>query len=286
MTTERENTTTATVRAVDSGTCPPVSVCFIVMNEAERIEESLRSVAWADEIVVVDSGSTDGTVEICERYTDRVLHQDFLGHIEQKNFALDQATNEWVLSLDGDEVLSPDLAREIQRELAAHHADTDGFLMPRMTRYLGRWIRHGSWYPDRKLRLWRRSSGRWGGVNPHDRVELSCETPRTRTLQEPILHYSYRDVSHHVRTIDSFTTITAREWHKRGKRVSLLHLITHPVAKFFEVYIWKRGFLDGLPGFLIAIHTVYYTFLKYAKLHEIELERTAARGNVEPDADR
>ncbi len=245
-----------------------VSVCYIVKNEARRIEESLRSVAWADEIVVVDSGSDDGTVEICRRYTDRVIHQDFLGHIEQKNFALDRASHDWVLSLDGDEVLSDDLAREIREVLAAPDEDVDGYRMPRQTRYLGRWIRHGSWYPDHKLRLWRRTAGRWGGENPHDRVEVAKD--RVATLRSPILHYSYRDVSHHVQTIDAFTSITAREWHRRGRRARLSALVLRPPLKFLEVYVWKRGFLDGVPGFLIAFHTMYYAFLKYAKLLELE----------------
>ena len=249
------------------GQRPAVSVCYIVKNEAAHIEESLRSVRWADEIVVLDSGSTDGTLDICRRYTDRVLHQDFLGHIQQKNRALEHATNEWVLSLDGDEVLSEELAAEMQRELEAHHQSTDGFEMPRMTRYLGRWIRHGSWYPDRKLRLWRKKLGRWGGENPHDRVEL--DTERLRRLRHPILHYSYRDISHHVGTIDSFTTIVADEWHRKGKRPSAVAMIVKPIAKFFEVYLIKRGFLDGVAGLMIAIHTSYYIFLKHAKLREL-----------------
>lgn len=248
-----------------------VSVCYIVKNEARHIEESLRSVVWADEIVVVDSGSDDGTIEICRRYTDRVLHQDFLGHIEQKNFALDQATHDWVLSLDGDEVLSDDLADEIRSVLAAPEDGTVGYRMPRQTRYLGRWIRHGSWYPDHKLRLWRRDAGRWGGENPHDRVELAGG--RVATLRAPILHYSYRDMSHHVQTIDSFTSITAREWRRRGRRARITALVLRPPLKFLEVYVWKRGFLDGLAGFLIAFHTMYYAFLKYAKLFEIEREK-------------
>ncbi len=252
----------------DPGERPTVSVCYVVFNEADRIEESLRSVAWADEIIVLDSGSTDGTVEICRRFTDRVEHRDWTGHIQQKNAAIERARHDWILSLDGDEVLSPELQSELQRELAAKHASVDGFSMPRMTRYLGRWIRHGSWYPDRKLRLWRRGLARWGGENPHDRVELDSE--RVRRLRHPILHYSYRDVSHHVGTIDRFTSITAGEWHRRGVRFRWFAAILAPVRKFFEVYFWKRGFLDGIPGLLIAFHTAYYAFLKHAKLYELE----------------
>jgi glycosyltransferase involved in cell wall biosynthesis len=246
---------------------PPVSVCYVVLNEERRIEESLRSVTWAEEIVVLDSGSTDATLEICRRFTDQVFHQDWQGHVRQKNLALDRASNEWVLCLDGDEVLSPELAEEIRLELGRYHREVDGFSMPRLTRYLGRWIRHGSWYPDRKLRLFRRSRGRWGGENPHDRVELEPGA-RLRRLRHPILHYSYRDVSHHVQTIDSFTTITAGEWTARGVRFRAVRAVLHPIVKFFEVYIWKRGFLDGLPGFFIAVHTAYYAFLKHAKLFE------------------
>jgi len=259
-------------RALDR---PPVSVCYVVKNEADRIEESLRSVTWAEEIVILDSGSTDTTVEICRRYTDRVEHEEWRGYVAQKNLAVDRASHEWVLSLDGDEVLSPELAGEIQRELSAHHRETDGFTMPRKTWYLGRWIRHGSWYPDRKLRLWRKSAGRWGGEDPHDRVELA--SARRRALRHPILHYSYRDVSHHVSTIDRFTSITARGWRDQGRRFRWLGALLHPPAKFVEVYVVKRGFLDGIAGFFIAVHASYYTFLKYAKLYELERDGDGRR---------
>jgi len=254
--------------AADGGTGPPVSVCIVVQDTADRIRECLESVRWADEIVVLDSGSTDGTPDVCREYTDRVYHQPWQGYVAQKNLCVERARNLWVLSLDGDEALSPELADEIRRELAAHHSDADAFRMPRLTRYLGRWIRHGSWYPDRKIRLWRKDRGRWGGEDPHDRVLV--EGANVRTLRHPILHANYRDISDHVRTVDRFTTITARGWRAAGRRFRLIPLLARPFFKFFEVYVWKLGFLDGIPGFMIAVHTSYYTFLKHAKLWELE----------------
>jgi glycosyltransferase involved in cell wall biosynthesis len=261
----------------DPAPCPPISVCIVVQDTADRIRTCLESVAWADEIVVLDSGSTDGTQAICREFTEHVYHQPWQGYVAQKNLCVDRARNLWILGLDADESLSPDLVDEIRRELALHHGDADAFRMPRMTRYLGRWIRHGSWYPDRKVRLWRKDRGRWGGEDPHDRVVIEGE--RIRTLRHPILHSNYRSVSEHVRRIDRFTTIVAEGWRARRRRFRLAAMVFRPFAKFFELYVWKRGFLDGVPGLMIAVHTSYYAFLKQAKLWE--LERAPASGSVE-----
>ncbi len=247
----------------------PVSVCVVCCDEAENIRPCLASVAWADEIVVVDSGSKDGTPAIAREFTSRVMHQEWLGYVEQKNFALDQASHEWVLCLDADERLSLELAQEIRAKLArigAGGSDAAGYTMPRRTFYLGRWINHSGWYPNRQLRLFRRSAGRWGGVNPHDHVEVRG---RIAHLEGDLLHHAYRDIADHVVTINRFTTIAARERLGARKNRALVHMLLNPVVRFLRMYLLQRGFLDGVPGLMVAVMGSYYVFLKYAKLWEM-----------------
>ncbi|MBN1419886.1 MAG: glycosyltransferase family 2 protein [Planctomycetes bacterium] len=249
----------------------PVSVCIITKDEERNIRECLEAVAWADEIVVVDSGSTDRTVEIARAFTDKVFARDWPGHVEQKNRAIDLAANDWVLCVDADERVTPALRASV--EAALERPEADGYTVPRLTHYLGRWIRHGGWYPDRKLRLFRRSRGRWGGVNPHDHVHLDGPA---RPLDGDLLHFSYRDLSDHLRTIDFFTTIAAREKDVRGVRWPVAGMLLRPPARFLRMYILRLGFLDGMPGFILAFLAGVYVFLKYAKLWE--RRRLAARG--------
>jgi glycosyltransferase involved in cell wall biosynthesis len=244
-----------------------LSVCIIAFNEEERIGDCLASVRWADEIVVVDSGSTDRTRAIAADAGARVIERPWPGFVAQKNFALEQATGDWVLCVDCDERVSPALAEEIRRVLAAPPADVDGWSMPRKTHYLGRWITHGGWYPDRKVRLVRRGRARWGGVDPHDRLFADG---RVAPLGGDLHHYTYRDIADHLRTIDRFTTIGAGELHARGRRGALLPLLFHPAGKFLRMYLLRLGFLDGAPGLLVAVLGSYYVFLKYAKLWELE----------------
>ncbi len=246
---------------------PPISACVITLNEEANIEDCLKSVSWVDEIVVIDSESTDHTAEICERFGARVERRPFPGHIEQKNHAVRSASHPWVLCIDADERVSPSLAEEIRGELASNGDAVDGYYMPRHTRYLGRWINHGGWYPDYKLRLFKRDRGAWGGVNPHDRVMIQGNT---KLLKNDLLHYTYRDISHHVRTINSFTTIMAEERSRRGRRFRLPALVVKPFLKFLKMYVAQGGFKDGLPGFIIAVSGAYYVFITDAKLWEIE----------------
>jgi len=251
-------------------TRPPVSVCIITHNEEMRIRQCLESVKWAEEIVVVDSHSTDRTVEICREYTPRVYQRDWPGHVEQKNFALSLAGHEWALCLDADECLSTELVREIHEELSSNGDAVAGYVMSRHTHYLGRWINHGGWYPDYKLRLFKRSLGKWGGINPHDRVLLSAGA--TKTLKGELLHFNYEDIASQIRTIDSFSRIFAQNMLKDGDSPSvpiiIASMLFRPPVKFFEMYLLKRGFLDGMAGFIIASATAFYIFLKYAKLWE------------------
>lgn len=244
---------------------PQVTACVITFNEERNIRRCLESVKWADEIVVVDSYSTDATADICRKYTEKVYFHEFAGHVEQKNYALGLASHDWALCIDADEELSPPLIEEIMKELEEGSEEYDGFLFPRRAFYLGRWINHCGWYPDYKLRLFRRSVGRWGGINPHDRVELEGKTKR---LRNDLHHYTYRDLSDHLKRMDSYSTIYAREATKRGEKFSLAKLLFRPPVKFLEVYVYKKGFMDGLPGFVIAWYLSYYVFVRYAKMWE------------------
>ncbi len=243
-----------------------VSVCIITKDEEGNLPECLDSVKWADEIVVVDSRSRDRTREIAAAAGAKVLERDFPGHIEQKNFAVGQAAHDWVLCIDADERLSPELSASVRRALE-DPGDRAGFECARLTFHGGRPIRHGGWYPDRKLRLFDRRRARWGGRNPHDHVVADGPVGR---LEGDLLHHSYRSLSDHVRQIDFFTTIAAREKKARGERSSLFRLALHPFGKFLRMYFLKAGFLDGTAGFVVAVTGAYYVFLKYAKLRELD----------------
>ena len=245
---------------------PKLSVTVITFNEEENIRDCLASVKWADEIIVVDSFSTDNTPTICKEYTDKIIQREWPGHVKQKQFALEQASGDWILSLDADERLSEGATREVKAEIKKHKASVDGYIFPRRSFYLGRWIKYGGWYPDRKLRLVRKGAAYWGGVNPHDKLITKGST---KCLQNDILHYVYRDISHQLETVDNFSRIVANIWHKEGKKFSLFSLLIRPTASFIRTYFWKRGFLDGMPGFIISVITSYYVFLKYAKLWEL-----------------
>lgn len=243
-----------------------ISACIITLNEEGNIRDCLESIKWVDEIVVVDALSSDQTVSICSQYTDRIVQHAWPGHVAQKNFALSLATHEWVLSLDADERVSDELGQEILRELRDTAADWDGYYFPRKTFHLGRWIRHGGWYPDHKLRLFRKSKAHWGGVDPHDIVRLDG---RAKHLKSPLYHYTYRDMAHQMAVINRYTDIASHEKHRARARFPLLHMLLNPVAMFVKTYLLKRGFLDGVPGLIVAVSGSFYVFLKYAKLWEL-----------------
>ncbi len=194
---------------------PKLSAAIITFNEEKNICRCLESVRWMDELIVVDSFSSDHTVELARKYTDKVVQRTWPGHVLQKQFALEQADGDWIISLDADEELSPGAAAEIKSVLAAAPADVNGYSFPRQSFYLGRWIKHGGWYPDRKVRLVRRGHARWGGEDPHDKLAADGQT---RDLHGKINHYVYADISHQLRTVDSFSRITAQQWHEQGRR--------------------------------------------------------------------
>jgi glycosyltransferase involved in cell wall biosynthesis len=243
---------------------PRLSVTVICMNEERNIRECLESVKWADEIVVVDSGSTDRTTEIAREFTPRVVHHEWPGYVAQKNYALGLARGEWVLCLDADERCTPELRDLLLRRLQ-NPGDVDGFKVRRHVFYLGRWIDHGGWYPDWKLRIVRRAKARWGGVDPHDKLEVEG---RVEKLEADLLHYTYRDFSHQIRIIDRFSDVVRDGWLRAGRRPSLVLTVVHPLFKFLECYVWKLGFLDGFPGLAIAAASAFYVFAKRVKLWE------------------
>jgi glycosyltransferase involved in cell wall biosynthesis len=244
---------------------PKISVYIITYDNERTVEKALRSVTWADEIVVVDSFSKDRTVEICRQFTDKLFQRKWPGHRDQYQYAADLTTHEWIMFVDADEEVSPGLAEEIRRELRENAEGVDGFFVYRRTFYLGRWIRYGGWYPDGEIRLYRSSKGRWeGGL--HARVVVNG---RVRPLKNLYHHYTYRDISDQIQTIDKYSRIAAEDMARQGERFSLFKLLFHPPFRFVKEYFFKSGFRDGFPGLVVVISTMYYVFIKYAKLWEL-----------------
>jgi len=246
-----------------------ISAVIITKNEERNIGRCLDSLQGvADEVLVVDSFSTDGTQEICLSKGARVLEHPFEGHIEQKNYAMEQATYPMVLSLDADEALSPELKNSLQM-LKSSAAMADAYAFNRLTCYCGHWVHHCGWYPDRKIRLWNRTKGSWGGENPHDKVVLQTNVQPKR-LAGDLLHYSFYSISDHVQTADKFSEIAAKVGFAKGKKPSLLvHVILNPLFTFFKKYVVQLGFLDGYYGLIICVLSAYANFLKYTKTREL-----------------
>ena len=253
-----------------------ISACIISYNEENKIEDCLRSLEGiADEIVLVDSNSTDRTVEIARKYTDRIILQDFLGYIEQKNFALSHASNDWVISLDCDERLSPQLREEILA-LKDHIEQADAYSMSRKTFYVYRWLNY-CWYPDVKLRLFNRHHAHWGGTNPHDHIVLDGD--KVRRLRGDIEHYSFDSISDHLKTIDKFTDIGADELIRKGKSFNIFSPVTHASWIFIKTYLLKRGFMDGFAGLVVSVLSTMHVFIKYSKAL-IKRRQAAAAGQT------
>jgi glycosyltransferase involved in cell wall biosynthesis len=243
-----------------------LTVTIITLNEEHNIRRCLESVkAVADEIIVVDSFSTDDTEKICLEFGVKFIKQTFLGYIEQKNFAFGFATGDFILSMDADEALSPELQQSIIK--AKDQSNADVYTMSRMTSYCGQWIRHGAWYPDIKLRLFKNGMAESKGVNPHDTI-MSAGKVKSAHLKGDILHYTYYNLTEHIRQTDNFTSILAQNLYEKGKRTNMLRIIAKPGFRFFRDYILKAGFLDGYYGFVIAKISAYAVFLKEIRLKE------------------
>ncbi len=241
-----------------------LSVTIIAWNEEERLRACLESVSWADEIVVVDAESSDKTVQLAREFTDRVWVRPWPGFAVQKNFALEQATGDWVLSLDADERVTPELGDRI-KAIVRDDGPADGYLIPRRNLFWGAWVRHGGLYPDYQLRLFRRGAGRFVEDAVHESVRV---TGRVETLAEALLHQSYRDLEDFVRRSNRYSTLAAQDWLRRGRRVGVPGLIMKPLGRFFSMYIIRRGFLDGWRGLLLAVLYAEYVFLRMAKAWE------------------
>ncbi|MGQ9672506.1 MAG: glycosyltransferase family 2 protein [Candidatus Aminicenantales bacterium] len=243
-----------------------ISAVIITYNEEARLEGALKSLQGiASEIVIVDCFSTDSTVKVAKKYTDRIFERSWTSYADQKNFANSKAKFPWILSLDADERVSPELRQELIG-LRAVEPDWAGFSIPRLVFYLGRWIRHSGWYPDRKVRLFRKDRARWEGEYVHERLVVEGKIER---LKGPIHHFTYRNIAEHLARINTFSDLGAQKLYAQRKKCRLYHLLCLPFFRFFKAYVWKRGFLDGFPGLVIAVLTGYAVFVRYAKLKEI-----------------
>ena len=243
-----------------------ISATIIASNEERNLPRALETLDCADEVVVVDSGSSDRTREIALRYGARIVEHAWPGYAAQKNFAAAQATHDWILSLDADEALSESLSAEIMR-LKQAGPRAVGYCMPRRAQYLGRWILHSGWYPDHKLRLYDRRRGRWAGHYIHESVEV--EGP-VAVLDADLLHYTCDSLSQHLHTVDRYTTLAAQELRAQGRRATAARLFLAPPLTFLRTYVLQQGFRDGYPGLLISAMAAWYVFLKWAKTREHE----------------
>jgi glycosyltransferase involved in cell wall biosynthesis len=247
----------------------PVSAIVVSFNEEENIGRCLESIKWCDEIVVVDSFSTDRTLEICRQFTDIVIQRKWTGYRDQKQFAHSQTSKDWVLMVDSDEEVTAALQTEIREALRTDGAKYAGYLVPRLVFYLDRWWRRGGWYPDYDVRLFRRDFATWGGTDPHEKIIVDGPV---RRLQNPLHHFSYRDIDDHIQRINRYTSISSEELRKQDQRWRLSDALLRPAFRFFRSYFLKRGFMEGFAGFHVAVTAAMYVFLKYAKLWELELK--------------
>lgn len=264
----------------------PITVTIITLNEEEKIAQALESVNWAREVIVVDSGSSDRTREIAASRGAKVIVHPWQGYGQQKNFAQSQASFDWVLNIDADEVVSPELRDEIIRVLSGLDQNgkwdaridgsrrPHGFLIPRKTFYLGRWIQHGGWYPNYLVRLANRKLARWTEPHVHEEWRVDGDVGH---LSSPLLHYAFLKIEDQILTNLRFSRLGSEDLKRKGKRHSLFKLIFKPIGKFIETFFLKCGFMDGLPGFIISVNAAHSMFLKYAYLAEAEIQNESAR---------
>ncbi len=246
---------------------PPLSAVVIALNEEHNLPRCLKSLAWAGEILMVDSGSTDRSCAIAEAHGARVMQKEWMGYGQQKNWAMAQVVHPWVLFVDADEEVSPDLRAEIERFVAQDGSlagqQYRGAELPRKTWYLGRWILHGGWYPNHLVRLCHRKYGKWTEPAVHEALEIKGPSLR---MTSDLLHYTFRDVGDQVQTNIRFARLGAKVARARGERGSMIRILCKPIGKFLETYFWKGGFLDGVPGFVISVNAAHSIFMKYVEL--------------------
>jgi glycosyltransferase involved in cell wall biosynthesis len=244
---------------------PLISATIITYNEEHNINEALQSLSWVDEIIIVDRKSEDSTLEICRRFTNKIFYRDWTGYADQKNYAVEKAGNDWILSIDADERVSIELQREIV-ELARIGFRNYGYRIPRAAFFMGRWIRHGDWYPDYQIRLFNRRHGKWQGGRVHESVKIDGDAG---TMKGEIHHYTYRNFSEYLQRLETYSTLAALDYRQKGKSANSWMLLGKPFAAFIKAYLLKRGFLDGTPGFAAAVMGAVSVFFKYAKLSEM-----------------
>lgn len=245
----------------------PLSVCMIALDEADNLPRCLDSVLWADEVVVVvDDRTRDGTEAIARDYGARVVVRSYAGDIGQKSHAIGLAKHEWVLQIDPDEVVTPELATEIREVVQADSPECSAWEVNRITFHLGRWIRHGDFYPDWILRLFRKSAVSWSGIDPHGRI---VHQGPVRRLRGHLQHFTYRDLADQMQRVQTFSDYSAQALYGKSRRATLSHLFLRPPLRFLRAYVLKGGYRDGMPGFIIAAITSFHVFLKYAKLWEL-----------------
>ena len=252
---------------------PKVTATIITRNEAANIDAALASVSWADEIIVIDSESTDDTAARARRVTPRVEVRPWAGYSAQKNYAASIASHDWILSLDADERVTPALAAEIQALLRSE-PPYRGYRVPRVSHYLGRWIRGTDWYPDYQLRLYDRRAGQWNGRRVHESVVLNAGEPGR--LSNDLQHFPYRDISDHLATIDRYTTLAAEQMRSDGRVPSIAGVALHPLFAFLRNYLLRGGFKNGSAGLIVSVLNSYYVFLKLAKARERATAQPAA----------
>jgi glycosyltransferase involved in cell wall biosynthesis len=255
---------------------PGVTATVITLNESANLAAALESVRWADEIIVVDAESTDDTVAIARRFTDRVIVRPWPGYVEQKNFAASQASHDWIFSLDADERVTPELTAEI-KALVAAELPFPGYRMPRVSHYLGRWIRSTDWYPDYQIRLYDRRRARWAGRYVHESIQAEGEIGRLRAELE---HHPYGDVSHHLRTIDRYSGLAARQMFEDGRRTGPFRIVLHADAAFLRNYFLRGGVKDGAAGLIVSVLNSYYVAMKFVKLWELARQRDSSRSRT------
>ncbi|TGL63611.1 glycosyltransferase family 2 protein [Leptospira sarikeiensis] len=246
----------------------PISACIITLNEEDNIERCLSSLDFVNEIIVLDSGSKDKTESIAKKKGAKVVQRKFDDYVSQKNHVISLAKGPWILTLDADEELSPALKEEIKSLFKDGEPSEDGFLIPRLTMYMGKWIRHGGWYPNYRARLFQKSHGKFVGGKVHEAVELSG---KRKKLKEPVFHYSYENLFDHVSFINRYSELAATEKFGKGKRTGLFLALLEAGYKSFWMYFVRFGFLDGRRGLILAIMGFYYNFLKYTKVFEMRL---------------
>lgn len=247
---------------------PKVTVTIITLKEAEHIAAAIDSARWADEVLVVDCGSTDGTVDIARSTGAVVLCREWTGYVDQKNFAAERASHDWIFSLDADERITPALAAEV-RTLLTTEPPLGGYRLPRVAYHLGRWVRTTDFYPDYQTRLYDRRTARWRGQYVHESVSVDGPVGQ---LRHELQHYSFRNLRDQLDRINHYTTLAARQMHESGRRSGPLHLLVHPPAAFLRNYLLRRGILDGTAGLTISLMNAYSVFLKFAKLWEMQRE--------------